>query len=69
MAIPIRRVHNEVQRAHLRLPTLSSAVCRCGAVFDNGNIVVPAEFQGLCGRCAFKRGMRPGDCLHRRGDT
>ncbi len=46
----------------LRLPTHNSAVCRCGAVYDNGDIIVPAEFRDLCGRCAFARGMRPGDC-------
>jgi len=23
-------------------------------------VVVPAEFSGLCGRCAFDRGMRLG---------
>ncbi|MBV8716487.1 MAG: hypothetical protein JO318_13220 [Chloroflexi bacterium] len=46
----------------LRLPTNNSAVCGCGAVYDNGDIIVPAEFRGLCGRCAFARGMRLGDC-------
>ena len=45
-------MHNAVQRAYLRLPTPSSGVCRCGAVFDYGNIAVPNECQGLCGRCA-----------------
>jgi hypothetical protein len=59
-------VHNDVPSdIHLRLPTSSSAVCRCGAVFDNGDIVVPLEYQNLCGRCAFKRGMRPGDVVRR----
>jgi hypothetical protein len=55
--------HNDVPPStpH-RLPTGSSGVCRCGAVFDYGNVAafVPAEFLGMCGRCAFKRGLRPG---------
>jgi hypothetical protein len=51
-------MHNEVQRAYLPLPTPSSGVCRCGAVFDNGNIAVPDEYQGLCGRCRSEQRMR-----------
>jgi hypothetical protein len=43
----------------LRLPTGSSAICRCGAVFDHGNIPVPRAYAALCGRCAFRRGWRP----------
>jgi hypothetical protein len=53
--------HNEVPPStpH-RLPTGTSGVCRCGAVFDYGNVAVPEEFHGMCGRCAFKGGLRPG---------
>jgi hypothetical protein len=65
MTIPVVRLHDDVPpRARLRLPTVSSAVCRCGAVYDNGNVAVPTEYSGLCGHCAFKRGMRLGDSLH-----
>jgi len=49
-AVPARRRH--------RLPTVTSAVCTCGAVFDNGNVAVAAEYVGLCGRCAFSRARR-----------
>jgi hypothetical protein len=63
MTIPRVGTHNEVPPStpH-RQPTGSSGVCRCGAVFDYGNVAaaVPAEFLGMCGRCAFKRGLRPG---------
>ncbi|MBV9329181.1 MAG: hypothetical protein JO352_36215 [Chloroflexi bacterium] len=65
MTLPIVGAHNAVPPypyAQIRLPTPSSAVCGCGAVYDRGNVVVPAEFLGLCGRCAFDRGLRPGDC-------
>ena len=55
--------------SHLRLPTVSSAICRCGAVYDNGNIVVPVEYRGLCGRCAIVHGMRVGDCAAPRYPT
>jgi hypothetical protein len=48
-----------------RLPINNSGVCGCGAVYDNGDIIVPTEFRGLCGRCAFARGLRPGDCRRR----
>ena len=67
MAMPILGAHIEVSapHTHLRLPTVSSAVCRCGAVYDNGNVAVPAEYAGLCGRCAFDRGLRPGDAWSR----
>jgi len=62
MAMPLAGGHNEVPpHTHTRLPTVNSAVCRCGAVYDHGNVVVPAEFSGLCGRCAFDRGMRLGN--------
>jgi hypothetical protein len=40
------------------LPTVTSAVCSCGAVFDNGTLDVPDEYRGMCGRCAFTRGRR-----------
>ena len=40
------------------LPTVTSAVCRCGAVYDYGTLSVPEEFRGMCGRCAFARGRR-----------
>ena len=36
------------------LPTVTSAVCRCGAVYDYGAIVVPSEYRGLCGRCTAR---------------
>ncbi len=53
-------VHNDVPRsAPVRLPTVNSGVCRCGAVFDNGTIAVPLEYRGLCGRCVH-RGIRLG---------
>jgi hypothetical protein len=47
---------------HTRAPlsTVTARVCRCGAVYDNGNVAVPAEYSGLCGRCAFSGGMRLG---------
>ena len=52
-------VHNEVpQQTRRGLPTITSSVCRCGAVFDNGNLAVPDEYRGLCGRCAFQRGLQ-----------
>ncbi len=62
MTKPIVRVHTELPRpnTHLRLPTGSSAVCWCGAVFDNGNVDIAVEYRGLCGRCAIARGMRLG---------
>jgi hypothetical protein len=51
--------HNAVPaRTYHRLPTVTSAVCPCGAVFDNGNVAVAAEYVGLCGRCAFNRARR-----------
>jgi hypothetical protein len=37
------------------LATGNSGVCRCGAVFDYGSVVVPLEDRGLCGRCAAAR--------------
>jgi hypothetical protein len=62
MAMPIVSGYNDVPpHGHLRLPTTNSAVCRCGAVYDRGNIVVPPEFSDLCGRCAFERGLRLGN--------
>jgi hypothetical protein len=66
MTIPHVGVHNDVPPyTSLRLPTFNSGVCRCGAVFDYGNVVVPAEYVGLCGRCAFKRGLRLGTGVSR----
>jgi hypothetical protein len=47
-------------RTRARLATVTSGVCRCGAVYDNGNVAVPAEYNGLCGRCAFRLGLRFG---------
>jgi hypothetical protein len=62
MSNSIVGMHKEVQpRTYPRLPTISSAVCRCGAVYDNGNVAVPPEYKGLCGRCAFDRGRRLAD--------
>jgi hypothetical protein len=43
--------------ASIRLPTANSGVCHCGAVYDYGNVVVPVEYRGMCGRCAARRGM------------
>jgi hypothetical protein len=75
MTMPIIGAHNGVPpyaypsrrptANSARLPTVNSAVCRCGAVYDNGNILVPAEFVGLCGRCAFERGRRLDDYARR----
>jgi hypothetical protein len=66
MTMPIVGVHDAVPPpTHHHLPTVSAAVCRCGGVYDNGNVVVPVEYSGLCGRCAFERGMRLGDSMHR----
>jgi len=45
---------------HRRLPTVTSGVCQCGAVYDYGNVAVPSEYRGLCGRCAVRHGMRLG---------
>jgi hypothetical protein len=62
MTMPIGGVHNDVTpMPHSGLPTKSSCVCACGAVYDYGNVVVPARYRGLCGRCAFKRGLRPSE--------
>jgi hypothetical protein len=62
MSLSIVDMHKDVQpRTHPRLPTVSSAICRCGAVYDNGTVAVPAEYKGLCGRCAFDRRRRLGD--------
>ena len=53
MAMPMVGPHDEVRSSpHQHLPTTSSAVCRCGAVYDNGNLSVPLQHAGLCGRCA-----------------
>jgi hypothetical protein len=61
MTIPSVGAHDEVPPyTPLHIPTGNSGVCRCGAVFDYGNVVVPAEFFGMCGRCAFKRGLHIG---------
>ena len=61
MTIPRVGAHDEVPPyTPLHIPTCNSGVCRCGAVFDFGNVVVPAEFFGMCGRCAFRRGLRIG---------
>jgi hypothetical protein len=57
MAMLIIGAHSDVaQYSGGRLPTRSSAVCRCGAVYDYGNVAVPVEYQGLCGRCAMEEG-------------
>ena len=54
-------VHDDVPpQTQTRAPTRNSGVCRCGAVFDNGNVVIPLEYRGLCGRCAVARGYRIG---------
>jgi hypothetical protein len=61
MSHSFRDVHEDVQPStYRRLPTPSSAVCRCGAVYDHGNIAVPTEYLGMCGRCAFDRRRRLG---------
>jgi hypothetical protein len=66
MAMPFVGEHSAVPpRGHLRLPTINSAVCRCGAVYDRGTVVVPDEFSGLCGRCAFEHGLRLGSGAQR----
>jgi hypothetical protein len=55
-------MHNDVPRAYLlRLPTPSSGVCRCGAVFDYGNVSTPIETRGLCGRCAHNFEKKRGE--------
>ena len=57
MTMPIAGGYDAVPpQTYRRLPTVSSAVCRCGSVYDNGNVVVPAAYAELCGRCAFDRG-------------
>lgn len=62
MTMPIVGAHNDVaQKLHSDLPTRSSGVCGCGAVYDYGNVVVPPRYEGMCGRCAFEHGLRPGD--------
>ena len=54
MTISIVGAHDAVPPpAYPRLPTHSSGVCRCGAVYDYGNVAVPPEQLGMCGRCAF----------------
>jgi hypothetical protein len=59
MVMPRADVHDDVpSRLPLRDSRLNSGVCRCGAVFDRGNVAVPLEFQGMCGRCAAARGFR-----------
>jgi len=59
MVMPRADVHDEVPlHLPLRDPTVNSGVCRCGAVFDRGNVRVPLEFRGMCGRCAAARGFR-----------
>ena len=58
MAKRVVETHNEVPRTEARLRTAGPAVCRCGAVYNYGNVAVPAELTGLCGRCAFARGRR-----------
>jgi hypothetical protein len=61
MAMPIAGVHNGVQPGtHVHRSSARAGVCPCGAVYDNGNVIVPVEFAGLCGRCAFSRGLRLG---------
>lgn len=59
MAMP--GVHEDVQ-THLQstVSTHNAGVCRCGAVFDHGNVSVPLEYRGMCGRCAVARGLRIG---------
>lgn len=47
-------VHEDVARSGAS----TSGICRCGAVYDNGNVSVPIEYRGLCGRCAMQRGMK-----------
>ena len=54
-------VHEDVQsHSQPGLSKVNAGVCRCGAVFDNGNVAVPAEYRGMCGRCAVARGLRIG---------
>jgi hypothetical protein len=65
MTIPSVGMYNDVPpHTPFDYPSCSSGVCRCGAVFDYGNVAVPAEFAGMCGRCAFKRGLRLGTARH-----
>ncbi|MBV9578768.1 MAG: hypothetical protein JO057_09280 [Chloroflexi bacterium] len=55
MTLPMTGAHNAVPPypfIRVQLPTPSSGVCRCGAVFDYGNVAVPSGGVGLCGRCA-----------------
>ncbi len=70
MTIPSVGTHNDVPPRtpsshifHFHIQTFNSGVCRCGAVFDYGNVSVPAEFFGMCGRCAFKQGLRLGTSM------
>jgi hypothetical protein len=59
MSVPRVSGHNEVpSNAPHDIRSSSSGVCGCGAVYDYGNVAVPAEFYGLCGRCAVQRGLR-----------
>lgn len=65
MTIPFVGAHDAVPPPpHPRLPTVSSGVCRCGAVYDYGNVAVPAEYLGMCGRCAFVRLQRQRPATH-----
>ncbi len=54
------KVHVDEDVRPSRSPGANAGVCCCGAVFDNGNVSVPPEFRGLCGRCAVARGLRFG---------
>lgn len=54
MTPPNTGAHNDVRPPAIPLPTANSAVCRCGAVYDYGEVVVPVAHRGLCGRCAAK---------------
>ena len=59
MAMP--SLHEDVPAvSHSGVSTINAGVCRCGAVFDNGNVAVPLEYRGMCGRCAVARGLRIG---------
>lgn len=66
MTVPNSGMHTDVQSPlSLRLPTGSSAVCRCGAVYDYGDIVVPLDCRGMCGRCAAARASALNSSLSR----
>jgi hypothetical protein len=54
------KVHDDGDVPQSRFSSANAGVCRCGAVFDNGNVTVPPEYRGLCGRCAVARGLRFG---------